>query len=203
MALKGNPPFQAPAAPLGAGEVQIIALRDVSAAFIDEDGKKAMRVVHPKGSTQTLAAPTAREVVRSSPEDYAYLGEADVEQDTHPQLGTPIEPGAMPSPINAMLQQVPPHPDLDPEAPGTIETGEGTGAPTVGPNSGEDNEISVADIPGVGEHLGRTLGDAGFDSIEKIADADPEELQKIEGVGPAISAKIQSEAKKLRRRNSK
>lgn len=191
MPLKSNPPFVAPAAPLGAGATEVFAQRDV---FAERNGKQIL--VHKRGSAQTLEPAVAREVIAGNPDDYGYAApDAEPESaSTHPQTGEPTAPGAHPSPINAMLQPTSPHPDVDPEAPGTVETGSsdapappppGSGVPTDG-----GGEFNLADVPGVGDKLARTMADAGYGTREKLSAASVEDLQKVPGVGAKLAEKI-------------
>jgi Holliday junction resolvasome RuvABC DNA-binding subunit len=45
-------------------------------------------------------------------------------------------------------------------------------------------------LPGVGEKLAMRLVAAGFSSLAALADATPEALQEIEGIGPKSAEKI-------------
>lgn len=53
----------------------------------------------------------------------------------------------------------------------------------------------LADLSGVGEKLLKALQSAGFDSLEKISQAAPEDLMQIKGVGQVKAEKIIQEAK--------
>ncbi len=58
-------------------------------------------------------------------------------------------------------------------------------------------EQSIADIRGVGEKILSTLVEAGFSTLESLANADPETLSQIKGVGSKKAEKIIKEAKNL------
>lgn len=58
-------------------------------------------------------------------------------------------------------------------------------------------EVSIADLPGVGEKLIAQLTKAGFDTLEKVAGADIETLTQIKGLGQVKAAKTIKEAKAL------
>ncbi len=55
----------------------------------------------------------------------------------------------------------------------------------------------IADLPGVGEKVVTALQEAGFDTIEKIANANPDDLTEIKGLGKIKAAKVVKEAKKI------
>jgi len=61
----------------------------------------------------------------------------------------------------------------------------------------DEEEISIDDLSGVGEKVIESLKEIGFDSLEKIADADVKELTKIKGLGKVKATKIIDEAKEL------
>ena len=63
--------------------------------------------------------------------------------------------------------------------------------------SEEESEISIVDLPGVGEKLFQLLKETGFDTLEKIANADVDSLKALKGVGKAKAAKLIEEAKRL------
>lgn len=52
-------------------------------------------------------------------------------------------------------------------------------------------------LPGVGEVIAEEILDLGFDSIQALAEAEPEELLEIKGVGPKTAEKIITSAGKL------
>lgn len=56
---------------------------------------------------------------------------------------------------------------------------------------------TIADLEGVGDKMVLALQEAGYDSLEKIADADLDELTQVKGLGKIKAAKIIKEAKKL------
>jgi len=56
---------------------------------------------------------------------------------------------------------------------------------------------SLADLPGVGEKMLAILKEAGFDSLEKIAEATTDQLTELKGLGAAKAEKIIAAAKKL------
>ena len=49
----------------------------------------------------------------------------------------------------------------------------------------------VSKLPGVGKKKAEALYDAGYETIEKLEAATLEDLQKVEGIGPAIAKAIQ------------
>ena len=59
---------------------------------------------------------------------------------------------------------------------------------------GEETVTVVEDLPGVGPDLAAKLKGAGFDSPEKIAGAEAEELEAVSGVGPRKAAELQEAA---------
>lgn len=61
----------------------------------------------------------------------------------------------------------------------------------------EEREPSLDDLPRVGKKTKEALINAGYDSLEKIADANPADLVKIEGIGKATAEKIVTAAKEL------
>lgn len=54
----------------------------------------------------------------------------------------------------------------------------------------EESMKRLCELPGVGESIARVLFDQGFQSLEALAEADPEELMEIQGVGPVKAKKI-------------
>lgn len=187
--MKVNPPFIAPAAPVGAGTVEVVALRDVHA---ERGGKQVL--VHPKGHRQQLEAAVARELVRTRSEDYALTdaGEAVL----HPQTGEPIEPGtgATATPINAALQPTAPAtPNIDPNAPGSVETGNG------GKDGGGQTEESfdLLKVPGVNDAVARGLEDAKLGTLAALRGATVEDLQAVKGIGPMIAKQIHDHVQEI------
>ncbi len=66
------------------------------------------------------------------------------------------------------------------------------------PQAGESREeVSLADLPGVGKKTVELLKEAGHDSLEKIAGAAVKDLTAIKGLGKVKAAKVIAEAKKL------
>ena len=65
--------------------------------------------------------------------------------------------------------------------------------------SDENDEVvvSIADLTGVGGKLVAQLSEAGFDMLEKIAEADIAELTKIKGLGKVKAEKLIKEANAL------
>ena len=61
----------------------------------------------------------------------------------------------------------------------------------------ETQEVSIADLTGVGVKLIEQLTAAGFDMLEKIAEANIEDLVKVKGLGKVKAEKMIKEAKKL------
>ncbi len=61
---------------------------------------------------------------------------------------------------------------------------------------------SLADLPGIGEKLLGSLQEAGFNALEKVANAQEEELTQIKGLGKVKAAKLIKEAKKLLKSDS-
>jgi len=60
-----------------------------------------------------------------------------------------------------------------------------------------EEEVSIADLTGVGDKMITQLTEAGYDMLEKIAEADISELTKIKGLGKVRAEKMIKEAKKL------
>ncbi len=65
------------------------------------------------------------------------------------------------------------------------------------PESSDEAAPSLASLSGVGKKLKEALVAAGFDSLEKIAEANPENLTEIKGLGEVKAGKMIKEAKKL------
>ncbi|MBN1870332.1 MAG: transcription termination/antitermination protein NusA [Candidatus Omnitrophica bacterium] len=61
----------------------------------------------------------------------------------------------------------------------------------------ESEEVSIADLPGVGAKAIEQLTQAGFDMLEKIAEASVEDLTKVKGIGQVKATKMIKEAKAL------
>lgn len=63
--------------------------------------------------------------------------------------------------------------------------------------------IDLVSLTGIGRVRARTLFNFGYKTLESIADADPEKLSKIPGIGEKISNYIVKEAKNinLRKKN--
>ncbi len=59
-------------------------------------------------------------------------------------------------------------------------------------------DMKVTEIMGVGDKTAMLLKDEGFDSVEKILNATPEDLSKVRGIGVATAQKIISEANNLK-----
>jgi predicted flap endonuclease-1-like 5' DNA nuclease len=59
-------------------------------------------------------------------------------------------------------------------------------------------EMKVTEIAGVGEKTAMLLKDEGFDSIEKLSTATPEDLTKVRGIGPSTAKKLISEANAIK-----
>lgn len=55
----------------------------------------------------------------------------------------------------------------------------------------------LEDIHGVGAPLAQALEDAGFKTIQDVAQADPDDLESIDGIGPATAPRIIASAKAL------
>lgn len=55
-------------------------------------------------------------------------------------------------------------------------------------------EHSLLDLAGVGPTIARVLSEAGFTDVTSIADAEPEELEAVRGIGAAraVSLRIQA-----------
>ncbi|HQP10565.1 MAG TPA: transcription termination factor NusA [Candidatus Omnitrophota bacterium] len=60
-----------------------------------------------------------------------------------------------------------------------------------------EEEVSIADLPGVGAKTIEQLTEAGFDMLEKIAEASVEDLTKVKGFGAVKAKKMIKEAKAL------
>ena len=60
-----------------------------------------------------------------------------------------------------------------------------------------EEEVSIADLSGVGDKAIAQLTEAGFDMLEKIAEASAEELSQIKGFGKVKAQKMIEEAKAL------
>ncbi len=61
----------------------------------------------------------------------------------------------------------------------------------------EEIEVSLRDLSGIGEKIIEALVEAGYDSIESVAAATPEELSKIKGIGKIKASKMIEEAKQI------
>jgi len=61
----------------------------------------------------------------------------------------------------------------------------------------DEEEVSIADLSGVGAKLISQLTEAGFDMLEKIAEADVDALIKIKGLGKVKAEKMIKEASEL------
>jgi len=59
----------------------------------------------------------------------------------------------------------------------------------------EYEEVTIADLAGVGKKLIEQLSEVGFDSLEKIAEANIKDLTQIKGLGKIKAEKMISEAK--------
>lgn len=60
-----------------------------------------------------------------------------------------------------------------------------------------EEEVSIADLSGVGDKAIAQLTEAGFDMLEKIAEAKMEDLTQVKGVGKVKAEKMIKEAKAL------
>ena len=60
-----------------------------------------------------------------------------------------------------------------------------------------EEEVSIADLSGVGDKAIEQLTGAGFDMLEKIAEASVEDLTQIKGFGKVKAQKMIEEAKAL------
>ena len=60
-----------------------------------------------------------------------------------------------------------------------------------------EEEVSIADLPGVGAKAIEQLTEAGFDMLEKIAEADVKALTQVKGIGKVKAEKMIKEAKAL------
>ncbi|MCK5179943.1 MAG: transcription termination/antitermination protein NusA, partial [Candidatus Omnitrophica bacterium] len=60
-----------------------------------------------------------------------------------------------------------------------------------------EEEVSIADLSGVGDKAIAQLTEAGFDMLEKIAETSVEELSQIKGFGKVKAQKMIEEAKAL------
>ena len=60
-----------------------------------------------------------------------------------------------------------------------------------------EEEVSIADLPGVGAKLIGQLTEAGFDMLEKIAETNIKDLIQIKGLGKVRAEKMIKEANKL------
>ncbi|MCR4337698.1 MAG: transcription termination/antitermination protein NusA, partial [Candidatus Omnitrophica bacterium] len=58
-------------------------------------------------------------------------------------------------------------------------------------------EVSLSDLEGVGEKTLHSLNEAGFDSLEKIAQASVDDLTQVEGLGKIKAEKLIKQAKNL------
>ncbi len=61
----------------------------------------------------------------------------------------------------------------------------------------EEIEVSLRDLSGIGEKLIGLLVEAGYDSLERIAEATPEELSKIKGLGKVKAERMVTEAREM------
>jgi len=61
----------------------------------------------------------------------------------------------------------------------------------------QEEGLIIADLPGVGPKMVKVLEEAGYDSIEKIAQAKLEEITKLKGLGKTKAEKMITEAKEL------
>jgi len=64
-------------------------------------------------------------------------------------------------------------------------------------DEGDEEEVSIADLSGVGPKLIGQLTEAGFDMLEKIAEADVAALTEIKGLGKVKAEKMIKEASEL------
>ncbi|MHA1317344.1 MAG: helix-hairpin-helix domain-containing protein [Candidatus Heimdallarchaeaceae archaeon] len=56
--------------------------------------------------------------------------------------------------------------------------------------SNEVSQFSLVDVPGIGESKAELLKEAGFETVDKLANASIDELVKIKGIGPATAEKF-------------
>lgn len=61
----------------------------------------------------------------------------------------------------------------------------------------ETEEVSIADLPGVGDKAIAQLTEAGFDMLEKIADASVNDLIQVKGIGKVKAQKMIKDAQAL------
>lgn len=61
----------------------------------------------------------------------------------------------------------------------------------------KEKEISILKIKGIGKKIEKVLREAGFDTIEKIASSNVNELTKLEGIGKKGAERIIASAKEL------
>jgi len=66
----------------------------------------------------------------------------------------------------------------------------------------EAPQDELAQLPGVGEKVTSGLRELGFDSLEKIAQAHPEALTEVKGLGKVKAKKLVEEAKKIMEKNN-
>jgi len=62
---------------------------------------------------------------------------------------------------------------------------------------GKEEAAAIGDLPGVGAKTLDSLKEAGYNTIDDIAKADPADLVKIKGIGPKKAQNLVEEAKKL------
>ncbi|MFH1790664.1 MAG: transcription termination factor NusA [Candidatus Omnitrophota bacterium] len=65
------------------------------------------------------------------------------------------------------------------------------------PESEVPESPGITDIKGVGKAAGKVLLEAGYDTVAKIAEASPEDLIKLEGIGKKGAEKIITAAKEM------
>jgi len=64
-------------------------------------------------------------------------------------------------------------------------------------NLPDDEPATLEDVPGIGEKMIEALKEAGFDSVEKIANATVEDLTPVKGLGTIKAEKIVANCRKL------
>lgn len=61
-------------------------------------------------------------------------------------------------------------------------------------SEGRDRPYSLTDFSGVDDELATQLRDAGFETVEHVAAATPDQLRRVDGLGMALAGRISVEA---------
>lgn len=183
------------AAPVGVAPVAVYALRDVCAHRGGKSQGGEMQggesvVVHPKGHKQMLDPGIAREVVRTSPEDYGYA-----HPDGDMEAAIAVAPASAQERLAALL--------ADPELVATLRHALATtepaqpvpGAPVAVPATETDppppaGPFLLTSLPGVNEKVARAMEDAKLGTLEQLQEATLEQIAAVHGVGNKLAERI-------------